>query len=171
MSVLTRLDARDRALFLKLSLVEQSSIIIRRLWRLITHLGGVMCTTAAAVFPMRTEGTTGVAARDAFATLLISHVIVQLVKRTVGRPRPSRTMVCTTLIQEPDRFSFPSGHAAAAMSIAFAYSVAFPSLATVLIPLAVLVGMSRVVLGVHYPGDVLTGQLIAVLTAVPIVFR
>jgi undecaprenyl-diphosphatase len=40
----------------------------------------------------------------------------------------------------------------------------------VLIPIALLIGASRVCLGVHYPGDVLTGQLIAVLTAIPILF-
>ena len=38
-----------------------------------------------------------------------------------------------------------------------------------LIPIAVLVGTSRICLGVHYLGDVLLGQVIAVLTAIPFV--
>jgi undecaprenyl-diphosphatase len=54
------------------------------------------------------------------------------------------------------------------MSVALVYAFAFPSLAGVLIPLAMLVGMSRVCLGVHYPGDVLIGQVIAALTALPV---
>jgi undecaprenyl-diphosphatase len=56
------------------------------------------------------------------------------------------------------------------MAVAFVYGIAFPPLAIVLIPLAV-VGLSRVCLGVHYPGDVLIGQVIAVLTAIPVLLR
>jgi undecaprenyl-diphosphatase len=52
------------------------------------------------------------------------------------------------------------------MSVAFIYASAFPSLALPLVALAVGVGMSRVFLGVHYPGDVLIGQLIAVIAGV-----
>ena len=64
----------------------------------------------------------------------------------------------------PDRFSFPSGHACAAMSVAFAYGMSMPGLALPLTLLAVIVGMSRVRLGVHFPGDVLAGQVIAIAT-------
>jgi undecaprenyl-diphosphatase len=167
-NVLARLDERDRALFLRWSIVEGSSLP-RLFWTALTHLGGVSCSVAAALLPIRAGGAVGVAAERALAVLVISHVIVQMIKRTVGRPRPSRATSCRTLVQEPDRFSFPSGHSAAAMSVAIVYAFAFPSLAVVLIPLAVLVGASRVCLGVHYPGDVLTGQIIAVLTAIPFV--
>ena len=168
MSIIARLDARDRALFLRWSAAERSRWL-RAFWMVLTHLGGVTCSVAAAVLPMRSSGPVGMAARHALLVLVISHVIVQAVKRTVGRPRPSRVTNCRTLVQEPDRFSFPSGHSAAAMSVAIVYAFAFPSAAIVLIPLAMLVGLSRVCLGVHYPGDVLIGQIIAALTAIPFV--
>jgi undecaprenyl-diphosphatase len=51
------------------------------------------------------------------------------------------------------------------MAVAFVYAVAFPALAAPLLMLAAAVGVSRVCLRVHYPGDVLAGQAIAILTA------
>ena len=85
-------------------------------------------------------------------------------KRTVGRARPAESgMLCAT-VAEPDPFSFPSGHAAAAMSVALGYGVTFPRLALPLLLLALLVGFSRVRLGVHFPGDVLVGQALALTT-------
>ena len=168
--LLNRLDARDRELFMRWSITSADRRFARHVWTALTHLGGVICSVLAAALPLRATGALGSAAQRAMATLVISHLIVQLVKRTVGRPRPSLRLGQDALVVEPDRFSFPSGHSAAAMSVALAYSVAFPALSVVLIPLAVLIGMSRVFLGVHYPGDVLIGQLIAVLTALPILF-
>jgi undecaprenyl-diphosphatase len=164
-----RLDARDRELFLRWSTLERASRRARWFWKVLTHLGGVSCSVGAALIPIASGGALGVVARHAIAALVLSHCIVQLVKRTVGRPRPSHSVHCRALVDEPDQFSFPSGHSAAAMSVAVVYAMAFPSLAIVLIPLAMLVGASRVCLGVHYPGDVLIGQLIAALTALPIV--
>ncbi|MGH7619423.1 MAG: phosphatase PAP2 family protein [Gemmatimonadaceae bacterium] len=168
-ALLARLDARDRALFTRLSVFETASRNARVFWTTITHMGGVVSSISLATFPFVTGGALVPEARRALATLVISHVIVQFVKRTVGRPRPARVLGDVAIVVEPDRFSFPSGHAAAAMSVAIVYAIAFPAFASILIPLAMLVGMSRVCLGVHYPGDVLMGQIIAVLTAIPVV--
>jgi undecaprenyl-diphosphatase len=59
-----------------------------------------------------------------------------------------------------DRYSFPSGHTLHAVSFAWQASAHFPELAWVLLPLAGLIAGSRVVLGLHYPSDVLAGAAI-----------
>ena len=61
----------------------------------------------------------------ALATLVASHLAVQLVKRTVVRARPGESGVHAPVVAEPDRFSFPSGHAAASMSVALGYGEPF----------------------------------------------
>jgi undecaprenyl-diphosphatase len=161
--LLTHLDTRDRVLFLRCALAD-SSRRSRYLWTILTRAGGATCTILAVTLPLLLGGAIAGVAERALITLVVSHLVVQLVKRTVGRPRPSRGLVRTALVAEPDRFSFPSGHATAAMSVAFVYASAYPSLALPLVALAGAVGMSRVFLGVHYPGDVLIGQLLAVVT-------
>lgn len=68
-----------------------------------------------------------------------------------------------SLVDAPDRFSFPSGHAAAALSVALGIGLVVPAaLAAAVIGLGLLVGLSRCYLGVHYPGDVLVGWVLAV---------
>lgn len=163
--LLSTLGARDRMLFLRWAL-NDSSRLARAFCTILTSAGGAACTILAATLPLLAGGEVARVGRHAFAALVISHVIVQLVKRSVGRPRPSLGVATMALVAEPDRFSFPSGHAAAAMSVAFIFASAYPSLALPLVTLAVGIGMSRVFLGVHYPGDVLIGQVIAVLTGV-----
>ena len=164
-TLLAHLAARDQALFSRCLVSDDAPRAWRLLWTVITHLGGVSCSLAAAVLPLMLGGPIADAARQTLLILGCSHLVVQLVKRTVSRPRPSNAVECVTLVVEPDRFSFPSGHSAAAMAVAIGYAMAFPTLAAPLLAAAVLVGASRVFLGVHYPGDVLVGQLISVLTA------
>jgi undecaprenyl-diphosphatase len=83
------------------------------------------------------------------------------------RPRPAG-LTFAALVAAPDRFSFPSGHAIAATSLAVIYVMHFPVLAPVVLPLTTIVAVSRVRLGVHYPGDVLVGQIIAVAGAMTV---
>ena len=168
-SFLHRLDPHDRALFLRWAAGATSRRTVRRMWTLLTHGGGATSTIAASTVPLMLHGAMREAARLALVTLVVSHLVVQLIKRTVGRPRPSRWTSYVNLVTEPDRFSFPSGHAAAAMSVAFAYAVVFPGVAFPVVAIAALVGMSRVCLGVHYPGDVFAGQTIALATGALVV--
>ena len=165
-TLFARLDAGDRALFVRWSMAGgTASRAARWFWTAVTHLGGAACSIVAALLPQLAGGAIATAARDALVALVASHLVVQAIKRSVGRPRPSRTADFRTLVTEPDRFSFPSGHSAAAMSVAVAYALWFPALAAPLMMFAALVGLSRVALGVHYPGDVFVGQLIAAVTA------
>lgn len=166
-TLLIALDRRDRALFLRCVDHARARRAWRLVWTMLTHLGGATMTIAAALIPLWFGGPEFHATGErAFATLVLSHVAVQILKRSINRPRPSRRgEPWMALVREPDRFSFPSGHSAAAMAVAFSYALAFPALAIPLVVIAALVGASRIFLGVHYPGDVVIGQLLAIATA------
>jgi undecaprenyl-diphosphatase len=86
-------------------------------------------------------------------------------KRTFVRERPFIRHAGISLAQAPlDRYSFPSGHTLHAVAFAWLASVAFPELSILLVPLALAIAASRVVLGLHYPTDVLVGALLGVIS-------
>ncbi len=138
-------------------------------WVAITHLGGTGPSLLSALLPMLACCELERGGRLALAILVVSHLIVQLIKRTVVRVRPALVCNRLALVGEPDRFSFPSGHATASMAVALGYAWVFPLWALPLLALALVVGFSRIRLAVHYPSDVLMGQLIAGATAAVLV--
>ena len=69
------------------------------------------------------------------------------------------------LIKTPSSSSFPSGHSATAAAGALTLSVLYPPFAPALVLAGVLVVLSRVYLGVHFPFDVLAGVIIGTVTA------
>lgn len=128
----------------------------------LTHLGGAAATLSATALMLAVPAPAwNVAGRRAAFALAGSHVCVQLLKRSISRPRPLLPVGIQSLVEAPDRFSFPSGHAAAALSVALGAAVAMPAAAPWLLGLGAVVGMSRCYLGVHYPGDVLAGWILA----------
>ncbi|WP_373997886.1 phosphatase PAP2 family protein [Bdellovibrio bacteriovorus] len=60
-------------------------------------------------------------------------------------------------------FSFPSSHAADAFAVAAFVTSFYPRTASLLYPLAILMGYSRIYCGVHFPGDVIAGALLGLL--------
>ncbi|MBK8248611.1 MAG: phosphatase PAP2 family protein [Gemmatimonadetes bacterium] len=164
--VIAHLDARDRAMFVRMASRARRGASSQWCWTGLTHLGGATVTIALSLGCLLSgKGSWAIGGRAALIILVTSHLLVQLIKRSVGRPRPSEGLEAAALIAAPDRFSFPSGHAAAVASVALGLGQAFPDWSPLLGTVAVLVGFSRVALGVHYPGDVLAGQVLAVLSA------
>ncbi|HWB41603.1 MAG TPA: phosphatase PAP2 family protein [Gemmatimonadales bacterium] len=159
--LLVRLGARDRALMLRCAMSPRAPRVSRIGWAAVTHLGGTGPSLAAAGLPWLGCCELRQAGELALATLVVSHLLVQLVKRTVGRGRPAGACRLSATVREPDRFSFPSGHATASLAVALSYAAVFPAWAGPLLLLALLAGFSRVRLAVHYPSDVLAGQVIA----------
>ncbi len=144
-------------------------LLRRRRWAdavlgLVTHLGGAtLSILIAAIAWLAVPSLSRAGLMGAFA-LTVSFGMVQLIKRFVNRPRPQMPPGLETLVRTPDRFSFPSGHAAASLSVGMPIALAVGGLwGWLILGLALTVGFSRAYLGVHFPGDVLAGWLLALL--------
>jgi membrane-associated phospholipid phosphatase len=84
-----------------------------------------------------------------------------VLKRTVRRARPHGSVVAA-----PDPFSLPSGHATCAWAISISLLSAHPLVSLLAFGWAITVSLSRVILGVHYPLDVVAGMLLGSVAAV-----
>lgn len=128
---------------------------------------GVLALSAA---PRPARALTG-----AVATLAAVNALVVALKIAVRRVRPrphreNRFLAASVGAPAADRFSFPSGHAANALSLAVVLAHAFPVATAPLSALALLVGASRVPLGHHYPADMLAGAAVGLTMGTAIAF-
>jgi undecaprenyl-diphosphatase len=82
-----------------------------------------------------------------------------LLKNAIQRERPRGLQQhgWTPGIKPSDRFSFPSGHTAAAFMFAWMLAASYPEYTLIYLSIASGIGLSRVLLGVHYPTDILAG--------------
>lgn len=94
--------------------------------------------------------------------LLTSYVINNIaIKNIIARPRPYESIKnLVVLIDRPESYSFPSGHAASSFATAIVLYRNLPKKAGIsALVLALLIALSRVYLGVHYPSDILCGMV------------
>ena len=104
--------------------------------------------------------------RMILAVALTFAVCDYALKPLFNRARPYEVDRTITAIEgKPDTRSFPSGHAAMAVAGAMAGSRLLPYSAWFWWPLAAIVAVSRVYIGVHWPSDVLAGAVVGLATA------
>jgi undecaprenyl-diphosphatase len=97
----------------------------------------------------------------------IERIFYFSIKNSMKRLRPfERLKINNIPILPPDRYSFPSGHTSAAFLFATLISLNFPAFTMILFIYAFLVGLSRIILNLHYPTDVFIGSKLGFLIAI-----
>ncbi|HEY6985288.1 MAG TPA: phosphatase PAP2 family protein [Rhodanobacteraceae bacterium] len=138
---------------------------LRRFFGVVSRLGDGVFWYALIAVLATFGGTRGViAALHMALTGLAAAAMYRGLKRWTRRPRPFRAHDgIVPYIAPLDEFSFPSGHTLHAVSFTLIALAYFPMLAPVLVPFTLLVALSRIVLGLHYPSDVLAATVIGSL--------
>lgn len=97
----------------------------------------------------------------------VERILYFTIKNTMKRIRPfERLKINEIPVLPPDRYSFPSGHTSAAFLFAALVSFYFPSITFIVFIYAILVGLSRIILNLHYPTDVLIGSQLGISIAI-----
>jgi len=163
-NVWQRISAADGRLCLLLNRLSHRQLPVL-LFRLISRSGdGIFWYALMAVLPLL-YGEQGLLAAGLMAlTGGLNLWLYRLCKRRFARERPFVTLPSIRLAGTPlDRYSFPSGHTQHAVGFTLVATSCFPHLAWLLLPFALLVALSRPLLGLHYPSDVLLGALLGLV--------
>jgi undecaprenyl-diphosphatase len=163
---LARIDAAEYGICLRLNSGAALSPV-RRLFQIVSRLGdGIAWYVLIIALPL-VHGAAALRPALVMAGTGIAGVLVyNRLKRTLVRERPFITHAAIARAAVPlDRYSFPSGHTLHAVSFTWQAVAHFPELGWVLVPFTCLIAASRVVLGLHYPSDVLAGAVLGALFA------
>lgn len=131
-------------------------------FKTISRLGDGYFWYAMLLLPILIEGTSAIL--PMLFTLTVSGVGVLVykgLKHKTVRPRPYQVHQVIRLGERPlDHFSFPSGHTLHAVLFTIMIGAFYSYLLFIMVPFMLLVALSRMVLGLHYPTDVMVGALI-----------
>jgi membrane-associated phospholipid phosphatase len=160
-SRLKPLDAIDATLFIQINHLPHPKLLDRLVssfsWFMTGGHAWVLFIAASALLDKNRAIR---ACRILPALYLATYTVEIPIKRYFRRKRPFISIVRAIVVgRKPGSYSFPSGHSAAAFAGATLLQARYPRARLVLFATAFLVAFSRVYLGAHYPGDVLSGSM------------
>lgn len=138
----------------------------------VTNLGGAIYTSLI-IFMLLLFGSEKIkfTGLGALVTLTISQSIVYILKKILSRERPYKIIEhLNTFGIDMKDYSFPSGHTTASFSIATTIALNIPRLSVYVFIIAMIISISRIYLGVHYPTDVAAGIFLGLGTALMVHF-
>lgn len=156
--MLEQLLALDVALFAYVNR-SLSNAALDFLMPLVSNLGSVWVWVPLGVLMLAYRKSLG---RRFVFGLVAANAAVLFLKGLFARPRPDLVLQNINVLDTEPFASFPSAHAANAFLAAYLLSQEFPKYKWVFYSLAVLVGFSRMYVGVHYPLDVLAGAALGI---------
>jgi undecaprenyl-diphosphatase len=141
---------------------SSGSVAVRQLFRAVSWLGdGWIWYGLLLGLPFLYGRAGGIAALHMGVTGAVGVLAYKLIKTRAVRERPYITHSAIHAASVPlDRYSFPSGHTLHAISFTLMMAGYFPEWTAALSVLALLIALSRVILGLHYPTDVAAGALL-----------
>ena len=160
-----RFDLLEQSICLRINETSRN-VAVRRTFVVISRLGdGALWYLLMAVLAVGAADGPRIAAQMA-VTGLAGLVIYKQLKVRLVRERPYISHAGILLGTTPlDHYSFPSGHTLYATTFSIIAVAHLPGLVLVLAPVSVLIAASRVVLGLHYPTDVVAGAIIGTALA------
>jgi undecaprenyl-diphosphatase len=162
MTVWQRVVSVDQALLL--SVRRWESALMTRVMRTLTRLGDTATWVVVGLALLAAGGPSLRYGQLLGLGAMLAAGLSQVLKRICCRSRPDCGIVgFAALAENPDSFSFPSGHTAAAFGIAVALAGEGSWLGGLTLGLASGIAVSRVYLGAHYPLDVAAGCLLGTL--------
>ncbi|MDH5327190.1 MAG: phosphatase PAP2 family protein [Gammaproteobacteria bacterium] len=134
---------------------------------IISRLGnGVFWYVLMTIIPIADSVNGPIASLHMAAVGLVCVVFYKVLKNKLVRQRPYLKWNNIRRGTAPlDLYSFPSGHTLHAVAFTMVALAYYPLLAPLLVSMTLLIALSRVVLGLHYPSDVLVGAIIGAAVA------
>jgi membrane-associated phospholipid phosphatase len=160
------LNALDARIYLAVNEVPHPGVLDSLAWALalVTTGGWIWVIGTLLAYLLRAPRSWSAVKQLLPSVVVATWLIEYPIKAFFRRRRPFARIVEALVIgKKPGSWSFPSGHTGASFASAWILARVWPRLAPAFFGVAGTVGFSRIYVGAHYPGDVLSGAILGML--------